>query len=169
MKSRALLSLFSSSPSCKIRNGTGGSRERRGAQRRGRRAWATARAHTRPPPRPHPRAHTHSHTHSLTRARRPPARRSLGLRTERGQSRHRGSGRGRQRRRRRRRRSRLQAPLETLPQLQRRTPLEEPGPWPESELESGPQPEREPESGPPAPPPLSRREPSLGSGLRRAR
>lgn len=63
----------------------------------------------------------------------------------------------------------MQAPLEPLPQLQQRAPLEEPGPGPESELESGLQPERELGSGPPAPPPLSRREPSLGSGLRGAR
>ncbi|XP_035875964.1 serine/arginine repetitive matrix protein 2-like [Phyllostomus discolor] len=82
-----------------------------------------------------PRTHTHSHTHSLTRARRPPARRSLPLRAERGLSRHRRP-RGR-RQRRWRRRSRLQAPLEPPPQLQRRVPLAEPGPGSESELESG--------------------------------
>lgn len=40
---------------------------------------------------------------------------------------------------------------------------------PESELKSGPQPEHEPGSGLPAPPLLSRRERSLGSGLREAR
>lgn len=73
-----------------------------------------------------------------------------------------GTGRQRRRRRRRRRRSRLQAPPEEQPRPPLRAPLEELGPGRESELESGPQPEREPRPGLPAPPPLSRREPSPG-------
>ncbi|XP_052499515.1 zinc finger protein 579-like [Budorcas taxicolor] len=100
-----------------------------------------------------PRTHTHTHAHTLAHTlahprrapARPPAGRPLGLRAARPQSRHRGSRRGR--RRRRRRRSRPQAPLEPLSQLQRRAPLEKPGPGPESELEPGPQSEREPGIG----------------------
>ncbi|MEJ1275520.1 hypothetical protein NN561_006417 [Cricetulus griseus] len=57
-----------------------------------------------------------------------------------------------------RRRSRLQAPLEEPPRLLLRAPLEVLGP----ELESGPQSKRDPRPGLPAPPLLSRREPSPG-------
>ncbi|XP_021064491.1 uncharacterized protein LOC110329255 [Mus pahari] len=139
--------------------GSGAGRSAGGGGHGPRRAHTLALRLARTPAHTHTRTHTRSPAPGARPPARPPAGRwPLGLRAERGLSRHRGSGEGGGGRggggRGCRRCWRSRPPL--------RAPLEEPGPGRESEPESGPQPESEPRPGLPVPPPLSWREPSPG-------